>query len=218
MHGAQDATFSHLAHDLRAGLAVAQVRWEIDASRAALTAAIRQATTAAWSRDCPARPGWSASTNGSMPAGSARGARRKGSDAMAGDRAYDGAAHGAYKPGGWHDVTPRIVVRDVEGLVAFMRVAFGAIGDFHASRPCEMRLGDSVVMVGNAAEREVMPAFLYLYVEDTDAVYRRAINAGATSIEEPREHAVRRPPRDDPGRWGTSGRLPPVRPHDPLLR
>ena len=44
MHGAQDATFSHLAHDLRAGLAVAQVRWEIDASRAALTAAIRQAT------------------------------------------------------------------------------------------------------------------------------------------------------------------------------
>ena len=105
---------------------------------------------------------------------------------MAGDRAYDGAAHGAYKPDGWHDVTPRIVVRDVEGLVAFMRVAFGAIGDFHAGRPCEMRLGDSVVMVGNAAEREVMPAFLYLYVEDTDAVYRRAINAGATSIEEPR--------------------------------
>jgi uncharacterized glyoxalase superfamily protein PhnB len=90
-------------------------------------------------------------------------------------------------PEGWHSVTPRLVVRDVAALVDFLKRAFGAKGDFRADRPCQMRIGDSLVMVSGVGPRDSMPAFLYLYIEDTDAVYRRALEAGAVSLEEPAE-------------------------------
>jgi PhnB protein len=90
-------------------------------------------------------------------------------------------------PEGWHSVTPRLVVRDVAALVDFLKRAFGAKGDFRTDRPCQMRIGDSLVMVSGVGPRDPMPAFLYLYVEDTDTVYRRALEAGAVSIEEPTE-------------------------------
>jgi PhnB protein len=88
-------------------------------------------------------------------------------------------------PEGWHSVTPRLVVHDVAGLVDFLRRAFGATGDFRTDRPCQMRIGDSLVMVSGAGPREAMPAFLYLYIDDADTVYRRALEAGAESLEEP---------------------------------
>jgi PhnB protein len=40
-------------------------------------------------------------------------------------------------------------------------------------------------MVAEAGVREAMPAFLYLYLDDTDSAYRRALEAGAIAIEEP---------------------------------
>jgi uncharacterized glyoxalase superfamily protein PhnB len=48
-------------------------------------------------------------------------------------------------------------------------------------------MGDSVVMVSDAGVREPMTAFLYVYVGDVDATYRRALDAGARSLEEPRD-------------------------------
>ena len=48
-----------------------------------------------------------------------------------------------------------------------------------------MHIGDSIVMVSSTAERDPFPAFLYVYVDDADAAYQRAMKAGATSIEEP---------------------------------
>src|SRR5262249_56463811 len=73
-------------------------------------------------------------------------------------------------------------------------------------RPAEIRIGDSVVLVTAAGDREVFPAFLYVYVADADAVYERALAAGATSLEEPFDT-----PTAIGGRWcgtpsGTSGR------------
>jgi PhnB protein len=91
--------------------------------------------------------------------------------------------HGARS--GFPTVTPRIVTPDPSGLVAFLRDVFGATGDYHAGRPAEMRIGDSLVMVSGAEERERFPAFLYVYVDDADLTYRRALAAGATSVEEP---------------------------------
>jgi PhnB protein len=85
----------------------------------------------------------------------------------------------------FHSVTPRMVVRDAAGAVEFLRSAFGAIGHTQPSRPAEMRIGDSVVMVSQAGDREVFPAFLYIYVDDAENVYRRALAAGAVSVEEP---------------------------------
>jgi uncharacterized glyoxalase superfamily protein PhnB len=86
---------------------------------------------------------------------------------------------------GYHSVTPRIVVDDVDGLVAFLREVFGSAGATDPGRPVELRIGDSLVMISAATEREPFPAFLYVYVPDADESYRRAVEAGATTIEAP---------------------------------
>jgi uncharacterized glyoxalase superfamily protein PhnB len=40
-------------------------------------------------------------------------------------------------------------------------------------------------MVSSAGERDLFPAFLYVYVDNADRTYRRALDAGAESIEGP---------------------------------
>ena len=88
-------------------------------------------------------------------------------------------------PEGWHTVTPRLVVRNAKQLVEFLKQVFGATGEYQAERPSVMPIGDSVLMVSETVIRSPMPAFLYLYVSDTDATYQRAIEAGARTLETP---------------------------------
>ena len=88
-------------------------------------------------------------------------------------------------PPGFHSVTPRMVVSDAAAVVEFLRTVFDATGDAVSHRPAEMRIGDSLVMVSEADEREIFPAFLYVYVEDGDTTYQRALGAGAVSVEKP---------------------------------
>jgi uncharacterized glyoxalase superfamily protein PhnB len=88
-------------------------------------------------------------------------------------------------PDGWHSVTPRLVADNPARLVRFLREAFGATGEFNPGTPAQMRIGDSMVMVSATGPRRATSAFLHLYVEDADAVYRRAMDAGAQSLEEP---------------------------------
>ncbi len=82
-------------------------------------------------------------------------------------------------------MTPRLVVSDAAKLVEFLKQAFGATGDLLTERPSVMRIGDSLVMVSSVGPREAMHAFLYVYVDDIDATYKRALRAGAVSLEEP---------------------------------
>ena len=89
------------------------------------------------------------------------------------------------RPAQYHSVTPRMVVSDAAGAVEFLRAVFDAAGELPVGRPAEMRIGDSIVMVTPADERELFPAFLYVYVDDPDLAYRRALDAGATSLEAP---------------------------------
>jgi uncharacterized glyoxalase superfamily protein PhnB len=70
-------------------------------------------------------------------------------------------------------------------LVEFLKLAFGATGDFRTDIPSILRIGDSLVMVSVVGPRDAMPAFLYLYVDDVDQTYKRALEAGAVSLEEP---------------------------------
>ncbi|WP_175717445.1 VOC family protein [Burkholderia anthina] len=91
-----------------------------------------------------------------------------------------------FQPDGWHTVTPRIVVSDPKNLVDFIHAVFAAQGECRAGLPADIRIGDSVVMVsGGDGLRDPMAAFLYVYVEDADATYRRAVAAGAMSLEAP---------------------------------
>ena len=78
-----------------------------------------------------------------------------------------------------------MVVSDAAVAVEFLRRAFGATGHDPANRPAEMRIGDSVILVSQADEREVFPTFLYIYVHEADSAYRQALAAGAVTVEEP---------------------------------
>lgn len=82
-------------------------------------------------------------------------------------------------------MTPRIFVDDVAGVVEFLREVFDACGKCDPRGPAEIQIGDSIVMASSASEREPFPAFLYVYVDDTDRAFRRAVEAGATVLEEP---------------------------------
>jgi PhnB protein len=88
-------------------------------------------------------------------------------------------------PEGWHTVTPRIVVHEAKHLVEFLKQVFGATGEYRQALPSEVWIGDSVVMISDAGTRRPMTAFLYVYVSDTDATYRRALDAGARALEAP---------------------------------
>jgi uncharacterized glyoxalase superfamily protein PhnB len=91
----------------------------------------------------------------------------------------------AFQPEGWRTVTPRMFTDDVRGLTSFMRAVFGATGRAVNGRPIEMRIGDSIIMVSADDVRDPMPACLYVYVEDADRTYRKALSAGAKSVEKP---------------------------------
>lgn len=82
-------------------------------------------------------------------------------------------------------MTPRIVVSDVPAQVDFLRTVFDATGEVDPERPAEVRIGDSLIMVTSATERDLFPAFLYVYVDDADHVYQRALAAGASTMEAP---------------------------------
>jgi PhnB protein len=106
------------------------------------------------------------------------------------------------RPEGWHSVTTRIVTDDVPGFVAFLRQTFGATGDVVADRPTVVRIGDSNLMVSIVGPRPSTASFLHVYVDDTDATYRRALDAAATSLEAPLDtpYGDRRAMVQD--RWG----------------
>jgi PhnB protein len=102
-------------------------------------------------------------------------------------------------PDGYRTITPCIVVENGLEALAFYERAFGAevvrklvMGDklMHS----ELRIGDSLVNVndpfpefGTDAPKadEPLPASLLLYTEDVDALYDRAIAAGATELNRP---------------------------------
>lgn len=86
---------------------------------------------------------------------------------------------------GYQSVTPRIVVSDVAGQVDFLLAVFEASGVVDPDRPAEIRIGDSLIMVSPAGERDLFPGFLYVYVDDADATYQRALDAGAVTLEAP---------------------------------
>jgi PhnB protein len=97
-------------------------------------------------------------------------------------------------PEGYHTVTPALTVQGTPKLIDFLKQAFDAKEIEVMKRPdgaiahAEVRIGDSVVMLGEAnAELKPTPGSFYLYVTDADATYKRAIRAGATSIRELRD-------------------------------
>ena len=95
-------------------------------------------------------------------------------------------------PEGYSAITPYLVVQDAPGLMDFMERAFGGrermrmTGSDGSVRHAEVDIANARVMVAEASEEfGPIPAMLHVYVEDVDAVYKRAVDAGAQSIAEP---------------------------------
>jgi uncharacterized glyoxalase superfamily protein PhnB len=95
-------------------------------------------------------------------------------------------------PDGYHSVTPYLVVQGAATLIEFLKRAFEATETFRMAHQdgtvmhAEVKIGDSIVMMGEArGDHKPIPACIYLYVNDADAVYKRALQAGATSQMEP---------------------------------
>ena len=96
-------------------------------------------------------------------------------------------------PEGYHTVTPYLVVQGAGKLIDFMKAAFDAQETVRMPMPdgsighAELRIGNSMIMIGEARDQwKAMPTSLYLYLEDVDAVYARAVAAGATAVAEPK--------------------------------
>ncbi|MGH2614066.1 MAG: VOC family protein [Thermomicrobiales bacterium] len=84
-----------------------------------------------------------------------------------------------------------MISRDAAQLIEFVKAAFDAeeiarvVGEDGTIGHAEVRIGDSVVMMFDAKpDWPDTPAFLRLYVADGDAVFRQALQAGATSVTE----------------------------------
>lgn len=95
-------------------------------------------------------------------------------------------------PDGYHTVTPYLIVQGADKLLDFMKQVFAAEETVRMPRAdgsvghAEVRIGDSVVMMGEASEQfPSLPGSIHLYVDDCDATYGRALEAGATSVQEP---------------------------------
>ena len=99
---------------------------------------------------------------------------------------------GGHVPAGLGTVTTYLHPRGAPALIEFMKRAFAAEEmDVHRDPEgtivhAKIRVGGSVIEMGEAhGEWGPMPTMFYVYVDDVDAWYRRALGAGATSIEPP---------------------------------
>jgi PhnB protein len=92
---------------------------------------------------------------------------------------------------GFHSITPYLIVPRAAELIDFMKAAFGAEERFRIKRPggdtimhAEVKIGDSMIELAEAnAQFPPTPATIVLRVNDVDAVFNRAVGAGATVLQ-----------------------------------
>jgi PhnB protein len=105
-------------------------------------------------------------------------------------------------PEGYHSITPYLAVDDAAGAIEFYKRAFGARERVRMPTPdgkvahAELGIGDSLIMLSDPFGEEQIKTpkalgtttmGIFLYTEDVDEVYKQAIDAGATSTQEPED-------------------------------
>lgn len=103
-------------------------------------------------------------------------------------------------PEGYHSITPSIIVQGADKALEFYKQAFGAEEVFRLPMPdgriahAEFRIGDSTIMLSDEHPdwQALSPktlggssSRLLIYLEDVDAAFQRALDAGAQSIMSP---------------------------------
>ncbi len=98
----------------------------------------------------------------------------------------------SYKPQEYSTVSPYLMVNGANDTIDFLVRVFDAVvlrrfpdangNVIHA----EVRIDDTILMLSDCnADWPAMPAYVHVYVADVDATYRRALELGATSVQEP---------------------------------
>ena len=98
----------------------------------------------------------------------------------------------SFKPSGHSTVSPYLVVNEAAALIEFLEKLFGARQIVRIDGPngtvmhAEIQIDDTVLMIGEAGEHwPATPAHVHVYVEDVDACYKKGLELGATSVQEP---------------------------------
>lgn len=98
----------------------------------------------------------------------------------------------AYKPENYNTVSPYLIVDGADRTIEFLKIVFGAAelrrftGASGKIMHAEVRIDDTVVMFADGAEGWTpVPSHVHIYVNDVDTIYRRALEAGAISVQEP---------------------------------
>jgi uncharacterized glyoxalase superfamily protein PhnB len=94
----------------------------------------------------------------------------------------------------YRTVTPYLVIPDADAELTFLTTAFGgkeiscARNADNTVMHAEIEIGNSLVMLGQAGDQwKALSASLYLWVDDVDATYAKALAAGATSQSAPED-------------------------------
>ncbi len=98
----------------------------------------------------------------------------------------------SFKPAGYSTVSPYLIVEGAAENIEFLKSVFEAQeirrfpGEGGRIMHAEMRLEDSVIMLADPPDDwHAVPAHVHVYVPNVDAAYRRAMDAGAISVQEP---------------------------------
>ena len=98
-----------------------------------------------------------------------------------------------YKPANYNTVSPYLIVKGADATMAFLKHVFGAVelrrfsDDSGKIMHAEARIDDTVVMIADSAPPAWPPvsSHVHIYVANVDATYRKALEAGAVSVQEP---------------------------------
>ena len=98
-----------------------------------------------------------------------------------------------HKPGSYSTVSPYLIVNGAAATIEFLKRVFGAVelrrfpDESGKLRHAEVRIDDTVVMLADPVPPDwpSIPSHVHIYVRDVDTTYRKAVQAGATSVQEP---------------------------------
>jgi PhnB protein len=95
-------------------------------------------------------------------------------------------------PEGYHSVNPFLIVEGAPKLIQFLKQTFEARVEESVERPdgriahAELTVGDSIIMMADATPKYgATEVHLYVYLENVDLTFKRALEAGASMVQEP---------------------------------
>jgi PhnB protein len=98
-----------------------------------------------------------------------------------------------HKPANYSTVSPYLIVNGADRTIDFLKRVFDATelrrfpDESGRLRHAEVRIDDTVIMLADPAPPDwpSIASYVHIYVRDVDATYRKALDAGATSVQEP---------------------------------